>query len=142
MESIPQRASLRLAKVKADTVSGVATALLKVPGTPGVDKGRLIQGGTAWFGIPTLSDQIEVHISDEDNILGQGAGTIIASYTDSDVPEANKGWFIPKSDLGIQVTAFAELAAIPAGFYLKIVGKKGDLNLSDTLFVNIKWGIE
>jgi len=137
---ILEKGTLKLAKAKATTSSGVATILLKVPGTPGSGDGRLIESGYGWFLIPHADDYAEVYVSDEDNILGYGAGAIVGSYTDTDVPSANKGWYFPKPDPTLRVDALAGIGFINAGLYLKIIATKGDLS-SDTFMVNLKWGV-
>jgi hypothetical protein len=130
---IPDRATVQLARGKADTVSGTATVLIKVPTV-----GRKISGGLSWFGTPHPDDYLHVMISDEDNLLGYGAGATIASYTDTGVPSANQGWFIPPSGFAL-VERLVEFGNVPGGLYVKIVGTKGD-GSSDTLRVNLHWG--
>jgi hypothetical protein len=136
---MPERASLRMARAKEDTVDGVATLLIKIPGTPGVDLGRIISGGAAWFEVPHFDDHVTVYLSDEDNITGAGAGAIVGKYTDDDVIEEDRGWYINKHKGWIDVRQLQMFGIVPAGLYMKIIGTKGDLS-ADTLRMNIKWG--
>lgn len=137
---IPERATLRMARVKAATVNGEAVTLIKVPGTPGVDIGRVVSGGAGWFENPHPDDHVLVYITDEDNITGQGAGQVVGKYIDDDVADQNqKGWYINKHKGYIDIHEIQMFGIIPPGFYLKIVATKGD-GSSDTFRGNIKWG--
>jgi hypothetical protein len=136
---MPERASLRMARGKADTTDGIATLLVKIPGTPGQDEGRVISGGAGWFGNLHEDDYVKVYITDEDNITGAGAGAIVGKYTDEDVAEEDRGWYINKHKGWVDVRELQMFGIIPPGLYLKIVATKGDLS-SDTFRMNIKWG--
>lgn len=136
--SIPDTGTLKMAKVKAATVNGVATLLIKVPGTFNPDRpARIIEGGKGWFEGSHHDDSAEVFITDEDNILQQGAGTPVGSYTDTGVPEANQGWFLYKGEL--EVRALAGIGRLLGGLWVKIIAKTGD-NRADTFRANIIWG--
>jgi len=136
---MPERASVRMAKAKAATVSGVATILIQVPGTPGSSDGRIISGGNGWFDSLHADDHIEIYITDEDNLKGGGAGLVIGTYTDTDCPLACQGWFINPHKGFVDIRQLETFGFLPAGFYVKIIGTKGDLS-SDTFRVNLKWG--
>jgi hypothetical protein len=138
---IPSRAVLKMARASAATDgNGDCTIEIKIPGTPGSDEGRFIEGGQAWFETADNEDWLEVHIVDNDDLLGYGAGTVVDGYTDTEVPSANQGWFIPKQKGYIEVIALAGMGWIPAGLYLQIKGHKDSSNVSDTLRVNFNWG--
>ena len=135
---IPEKGTLRTAKVKVQTdTNGDATVLLKVPGEIGVES-RVIKGGNGWFDTHHADDFIKIFISDEDDILGGGAGVIVSSYTDDDIPPANQGWYVPPSGYG-DMSAIADMGSLLGGLYLKIVVKKGD-NTQEWFRANIKWG--
>ena len=136
---IHDKASLRMARMEAATTNGVATTKLKVPGVPGQDEPRVVVGGAAWFDTVTPGDYIHVYIKDDDNLLGQGAGTIVGKYTDTDVPEGNQGWYINQHKGWADAAEIQRLGEIPAGMWIHIIGHKAD-NSSDTLRVNLKWG--
>lgn len=134
VNEIPDRAIVQLARAKAATSSGVATILLKIPAA-----GRLIDGGRAWFETPHFDDFISVYVTDEDNLLGYGAGAVIGGYTDTDVPIDNRGTFIPKTAPYVELTRLVDFGHLPGNMYLKIVGTTGDLR-ADNLRVNLHWG--
>ena len=128
--------TLKICSNKASTASGIASVLFKIP-----DGGRYIDGGEAWFGSHHADDKAEIYITDEDNLLGYGAGVVVGSYTDDAVTGYQQsGWFFGPDGL-LKCNALAGFGVPPAGFYLKVTGTKGDLS-SDTLYVNIRWGQE
>ena len=141
--TIPSRTTLKMAKVKITTdTSGDGSALLKVPGTPGGSgQGRWVQGGEGWFSNAHEDDHIDIQITDEDNILGAGAGAVISTYTDTDVPTANQGWWVPYDKKGVSIVAIEGTGFVPAGLYIKVIVKKGGAPLEDTFRCNIKWGV-
>lgn len=134
--------TVKLASAQQDVGNdSKATILIKVPGTPGSGDGRWISGGIAWFDDQHKDDRIVgVYFSDEDDILGYGAGTAVGSYTDDEVLEGQQGWRIPNKRGMIEVEALGGYGFAPAGFYLKIVGKKGGDITTGTLYLNIEWG--
>lgn len=137
-ELIPSRGTLKTVRGKVQTdVSGDGSILIKVPGTVG-EKTRLIQGGSGWFDTHHADDYVKISVTDEDNILGGGAGVEISGYYDSEVPTDNQGWYVPSSGY-IEMDAIADMAQLPAGLYLKITVKKGDSS-QDWFRCNIKWG--
>jgi len=133
-EFIPDRATVQMACGKAATVSGTATILIKIPAAT-----RKIAGGSAWFETPHFDEKVKIYVTDEDNLLGYGAGFTVGGYTDADVPADNQGLYIPKAQGFAEVQKLVDFATLPALMYLKIVGITGD-NRSDTLRVNLAWG--
>ena len=137
---VKEKATLKMAKAKAAASDGVATILLKVPGIIGSGDGRVVEGGEGWFETSDEDDRVEVHITDEDNILGLGSGATIDSYTDTDVPTGNQGWYIQANKKSVSVTKIADAGFVPAGLYLKIIGTKVSTQSNDTFRCNILWG--
>lgn len=134
MGDIPDRATVQMARMKVATVAGTSTCLVKIPAL-----GRKINGGLAWFETPHFDDILKVFVTDEDNLLGAGAGTVIAGYTDLEVPADNQGWFLAKNAPYITIERLVEFGTLPGNMYLKIVGITGDARV-DTLRVNLHWG--
>jgi hypothetical protein len=133
--------TLKIASIQAAVGGdGRATLLLKIPGTFGTEDGRWISSGIAFFDTWNAGDMIEsVRFTDEDNLLGGGAGAVIGSYTDEEVDDANKGWPIPPNKW-IKAEAIGGYGFAPAGFYIKIVGKKAAGITTGTLYVALEWG--
>jgi hypothetical protein len=135
--------TLKLASGSADvdTTTGVATILIQIPGTPGSGEGRWISEGVAFFSEPHVGDMITgLYFTDEDDILGAGAGTVVGSYTDDDVDSANKGWYVLPIRGFVEAEAIGGYGFAPAGFYIKIVGKKASGHYSGKMFINFTWG--
>lgn len=119
---------------------GTATILLKVPGTPGSADGRWISSGISFFDVHTPGDKVTcVYFTDEDNIMQQGAGFVVGSYTDDDADEEERGWAIPPNGF-IKAEAIGGYGFAPAGFYIKIMGKKAGDSPAGKFYVNIEWG--
>jgi hypothetical protein len=133
---------VKLASAQAEVGSnGMATISIKIPGTPNSGAGRWIDGGTAWFDDQHKDDRIlSVVFTDEDNLLGYGAGTVVGSYTDSELDSAQQGWRIPNKRGMIEVIAMGGYGFAPAGFYMKITGQKGGGIVTGTLYMNVMWG--
>ena len=103
--------------------------------------GRVLAKGMAFFGSVTAGDKISsIVITDDDNILGYGQGFVVKTIHDSDLPEANMGWFVPPSVGYLEVSALKAFRFIPSGLYLKVSGEKSGL-LASTLYVNLHWGV-
>lgn len=136
--------TLRLACLSGtitDSSNGTIVATLKVPGTPGSGEGRYLSSGSAWFSPQSDDDRVTVFVTDEDNLLGYGAGTVVGTYTDTDVPAENSGWYIPAKMGFIKVEAFAGYGFVPAGMYIKVVGHKGgSAPFTGTMYINLEWG--
>lgn len=133
---------VKLASAGADVdANSMATILIKIPGTPNSGAGRWIDGGTAWFDEQHKDDRImSVEFTDEDNLLGYGAGTVVGTYTDTELDSAQQGWRIPNKRGMIEVIAMGGYGFAPAGFYMKITGKKGGGLTTGTLYMNVMWG--
>lgn len=115
------------------------TVEFKVPGTYGVDAGRKLVGGEAWFSSDHSDDHItSIVVVDKDNVTGLGVGAILRSYVDSDVPNYQTGgWYLGHGKAVIN--AITGIASIPAGLYVRIQAVKG--GETDEFFtVNMKWG--
>jgi hypothetical protein len=120
--------------------SGNAEMSLLIPGTPGTADGRWVNGGIAFFDEQHHGDRITaVEVVDLDNILGYGAGTVLKTYHDEDVPEANQGWRIPDRRGLVEVETMGGYGFIPAGLYIRIKGKKGEGVTTGTLCIDIEW---
>lgn len=134
--------TLKIAHGEADvdTETGLATILIRVPGTPGGADGRWMSGGIAFFSSHNTGDKVlSVRFTDEDNLLGAGAGYVVGSYTDDEADEANQGWVIsPRA--WVEAEAIGGYGFAPSGFYIKVVGKKAPGNYSGKFFMNIEWG--
>lgn len=135
---LQERATLKLVKMKAATVTGTATLEIKVPGTFGSGDGRLIEAGNGWFESAHPEDYVKISITDEDDLLGLGAGFEVDSYTDKEVPAINQGWYIPGVRGEVAVTNLAGMGFVPSALYIKITAIKGT---GEGIFrANIKWG--
>ena len=124
----PIRSSVKvkMARVKADTVSGIATLSLVVPSD------RYISGGSGWFDTHTVGDIVRIEIH-------HPTYGMVDSFNDESVATENKGWFIPpigKIDIGTIITD--DPAFLPAGLTLKITATK--FSGEGTFFANILWG--
>lgn len=133
--------TLKLAHLEGDVSDdGTCVVLLKIPGTIGSSDGRWISAGVAFFDVHTPGDKvIGVYFTDEDNILGNGSGSVIGSYTDDDVDTNNKGWAVTPPGF-LKCEAIGGYGFAPAGFYIKIVGKKSGVSPSGKFYVNLEWG--
>lgn len=121
---------------------GTATILLKIPGIPGGADGRYINAAEAFFDSPTAGDKItSVHFVDHDNLMGNGADVVIGSYTDDVADSANQGWYLPPTRGFVRAETIGFYGFAPSGFYIKIVGQKGNGIVTGTLFINFEWGI-
>ena len=134
---------IAMAKADTDSVTGIADAILKIPGTPPDAVARTIEGGTGFFKEQEIGDYLTIELRDDDNLLGLGAGTVLDTFHDLGVPTVNQGWYFPKdavmSDLKPVVSD--DPTDLPAGMYLHICGHKGVVPATpDTLYVNLHWG--
>jgi len=127
----------KMARYSQMSSSSIATILIKVPGTLGVDK-RYLKGAFGWFDSQTDGDIVRGWYTDEDNKLGGGAGAVIASFVDEDVPAANQGWWLPDDPKGLEMKGFEDLMELDAELYLKLQGEKASGD--DTFRVNLYWG--
>jgi hypothetical protein len=140
--SIPDRSTLKMARCKVTTDgAGLGIILLKIPGTSGVLGERIVNGGAGWFKTPHDDDYIKVFVTDEDDILGGGAGAQIGSYTDEGVPAGNQGWYAPKSAPVFGMHKIGDMnGLLMGGLYLKMYVQKGD-NSVDDFWCNLEWGV-
>lgn len=117
---------------------------LIVPGTPGVNSGRYVAGGYGFSDIYTFGDKFaKVEIVDIDDLLGYGPNTVLASYHDDDLPEANQGWLLWCEDGnqgGVDIDPIGYYGNIPSGLYLRITYKGVETTLATKVAVNIWWG--
>lgn len=126
----------------AVALDGTATILFKIPGTTGLTPpdGRWIYSFTGFFDVHTAGDKIvSAHITDEDNMLGGGAGAIIMSFTDDEAAVGNQGWFIPPSG-EMDAESVAGSRFCPAGLWVKVVAQKGGGIASGIFYLNAEWG--
>lgn len=122
-------------------ISGQATVLIPVPGDMASGEGRWVAGGTAFFSDAHAGDRIlSVSITDEDNVLGGGAGAVVKSYTDLEQASGQQGWYIPPVRGQLEVEPVGGYGFLPAQLYLKIVAQKATLHYSGTFYTNIFWG--
>lgn len=141
MANIPDTTTLLMVRAKVTTDgTGAATILLKVPGTIGLVGARKMDGGLGWFNTPHADDTFMISHTDEDNILGYGAGFQIGTYADQDVMMANRGWYIPFHKKYAEIHKMSEVHGdLIGGCYLKVTLQKGD-NSVDVFRTNIEWG--
>ena len=147
MAIIAEWATLKLAKGKGVTTASTPAQIdIKAPGDPTKPtEGRVVNGGQAWFENPHVDDYIEVQIVDIDGIIPTESRVAfpdypkIGSFTDDEVNADNKGFFIPIHQKFIEVKALGDMGFVSAGFYIRVIGYKGD-NSVDTFRFNIEWG--
>lgn len=147
MGLIQEWATLKLAKGKGvTTVSTPAEIDVKSPGDPTkTSEGRVVNGGQAWFDNPHPDDYVEVHLVDKDGIVPEASRVafpsypIIGSFTEMECMAANVGFWIPFHQKFINIRAIGDMGFINAGFYLRVIGHKGD-NTVDTFRFNVEWG--
>jgi len=138
---VKEHGTLKIARGKKTpgATGGVYEIKLKVPGTPGSGDGRIVKGGQGWFNNHHVDDFAEIFIQDDDNILGGGSNQIVGTYTDTEVDEANQGWYF-EPDGCVRLDALIDAGFIPSGMYLHMKATKGDGVTNDTFRCNIKWG--
>jgi hypothetical protein len=128
--SIKDKIHLQMTKAKAPTVSGVALIRLDIT------EARYIKGGSGWVETPHPDDFVEIHLIAADD-------SIVDSFDDHSVPQANQGWYLKNGF--IDITAIidgidVDPSLVPGGLRLEIKLTKGDLNIADILRVNVNWG--
>lgn len=100
---------------------------------PAPNKTRWVAGGEGEFDNPLPGDKV----------LGleviHPTGTVIGSFTDTDMPAENQGWFILNAVGRINVPSELGLKAIPAGCKIRIRVKKAAAVI-DTFRFNVRWG--
>ena len=114
---------LQICKASAAVVAGAATISFLLPGTPGDP--LFLGGGWAQVDFFAFGDAVtDISVIDKDNILGYGAGAVIATYHHPSVPTANKGWFmwpLPQAGGEMEIESMGFYGEIPAGLYIDIV---------------------
>jgi hypothetical protein len=138
---------LKMARIKTTVASNVGIASILVPGTFGVDDGRYIAGGYGMIDTYDPDDYLVVTIEDTDRAICaamglatdgtadatiQGMGVlpgalsgfgalpnypVIKSYTDTDVPSENAGWYFYPLAQGSTLSPIGEIEVEPLGFY-------------------------
>lgn len=141
--SLPVDLSPLACRYEATTVlaTGCAKISIQIPGTTGTET-RRISSAQGWFGTQTQGDYYKAWIEDTDNILGYGAGTVVAKFYDDAVSSGNQGWYFPTSGIA-EIGGMGRPKVLVAGLYLVIEGYKNlslPLGVADTLRVNIFWG--
>jgi len=123
-----------------------ATVTLQIPGTfNGVNppaNGRYIDEGEAWFYPGADGDAVTgITITDNDNLLGMGAGTVIGTYSDIQVPTANQGWALHPV-FPTEVSTLGWYGFIPSGMYLNIsIQRSATATVNGNFYCNLKWGM-
>ena len=133
--------TLKLASdvVAVNATTGEAVVQVKVPGVMANGDGRYVDAGEAWFTAHDVDDQVlEVSVVDVDNVLGYGAGFVLKTYHDEEVPAANQGWRM--SSYVTNVDALGGYGFLPAELYFQIKAKKDPTNKTGKLYLNLKWG--
>ena len=127
--------------------NGQAILLIKIPGAPNLTgdqtlPGRFLSAGMAWFSSPANDDRVAgVYFTDEDNLLGQGVGFVVGSYTEDELDTAFKGWYIPQPRNYMECESIGFYGFAAAGFYIKIIGQSGNGFVEGKKFyMNLEWG--
>lgn len=134
---------LMLSRLSAanDTSTGIADAVLKIPGTVGDAEGRTISGGSAWFKNQAAGDYVVAEVRDDDNLLGYGAGTVLDSFHDLGTATGNAGWYFFGSEpMNLRPVVSDDPTDLPSGMYLHVIGHKAIIATVDDIYVNIHWG--
>ncbi len=136
---VPDKASIRFTKGKSQTdTTGKAEIVFTVPGdpTPGSGDGRYLSGGIGWFDTPENGDYITVEIRKPDDSL-------LKSYSDTDMPADNYGWYIPKNAGYVKIKPMSPiLGFLPSGLKLVIVAQKATATENLDFWCNLNWGIK
>lgn len=131
---------LQMCRAEASVVSGEAEVSIKLPGEVGIDP-VFIGGGYAFTDAHQFGDKVKkVQLVDVDNILGFGAHTIVASYHDDRVDEANQGWYLwpaPQAGGEVEVDPMGYYGEAVAGLYLELYFEAG---LATKVFVDFVFG--
>lgn len=145
--SVPSSIKLLLARGSSATDgAGKAEVVIKIPGTFGFNgdgslkTGRTISGGWGYFASQADGDYCYAEVRDDDNLLGYGAGFVIDTFHDKDVPTANQGWYFPRQEvLELRPLVTDDPSNLPCGMYLHIIAQKAIVG-ADTFYVNLHWG--
>jgi len=132
-----------------DAVTNLCVLEIKVPETfNGVDplnsNGRYVAGGYAFADGYKFGDCLtKIEIVDIDNVLGQGANTVLKTYTDDDADAANSGWYFWAALNGegeIEIDPIGGYGFIPSGIYLRLTCQRASGSPANNVAVNIWWG--
>lgn len=160
-----------------DPATKTAIVALQVPGAFGSGAGRYVAGGYAISADYDRDDYVTVRIEDTDRYIAQtvqsiaglatmptdaeiqamgvlpGIGEafpsypVVKSYTDDELPEANRGWFFWANAIGNNEQANGECEVepiggygfLPAGFYIVMTYVRAT-KTTGSLRVNFYWG--
>lgn len=159
-----------------DPATKKADIALQVPGGFGSGNGRYVAGGYAISEDYDRDDYVTVRIEDRDRYIAQtikamaslsavptdaeviamgtipGVGAfpnypVVKSYTDDDVPEANRGWYFWSNALGnsqapngeCEVEPIGGYGFLPAGFYIVMTYVRAT-KTTGSMRVNFYWG--
>jgi len=130
-----------------DPKTGLAKLYMPSPGNfNGVNpvtgaNGRYIEWGKIWFSEAHEGDRVlKVDIVDLDNILGLGPFYVATTYHDEEAPCDNLGWYIPKNEGCLEISALGGFGFVPSGLYIVLTLQKSKDNFSGNVYANIKWG--
>lgn len=89
---------LKLTKLSGQAdANGDLSLELKVPGSI-ANVERYVSGGYAYVDNYQWTDSLnKVEVVDVDNVVGYGAGAVLKTYHDAEVPTENQGWYFEKS---------------------------------------------
>ena len=87
---------------------------------------------------PSNGDWVEMMVVDVDGIMAP-AGTVVATYTDAEVPAGNQGWFVPPGG-SVQISAVGGPGRLVGGLYFRVVAHRGDGAQGQDFCANIAWG--
>lgn len=135
--------TLKLVSISGEVdQNGQVVLYLKIPGMFNSGEGRYISEGMAWFSQPTYGDKIVgIYFADQDDLLGYGIGTIVGSYTEDEMTDDNKGWYIPQPRNFIECETIGFYGFAPAGFYIKIIAQSGNgYQAGKKVYLNLTWG--
>lgn len=124
-----------------------AAVTMQIPGTfggvnPPAD-GRYIDEGEAWFYPGADGDRVtSIVLSDNDNLLGAGAGYVLGTYHDAQVSANNQGWILHPV-FPTEVSTLGWYGFIPAGMYMTITVKRAaSASANGNFYCNLKWGMK
>jgi hypothetical protein len=134
---------LQIARSSADIVAGAANISFKLPGNAGVDT-IFLAGGCGMSDAFKHGDAVTaISVVDHDNLMGQGAGFVLATYHHAGVPEANRGWYMwPSSQVGgeIEIESLGFYGQIFAGLYLDLTFKMAAGSTATKIFCDFEMG--
>lgn len=85
----------------------------------------------------------KIEITDEDNLLGAGAGYVVDALHDIDLTAANQGWYFYPSEGGkgeVEVTPSDKFGELNGGLYIKATLKRAVGSPATKALVNLDWG--